>query len=133
MATKNKVATFEEKATQVKEILPEIEKVDPLEIFNPQGVKFSLKDRSYILYPLPLRKLSEMQRLGQKIMVLASADSTKEDMSQILLSIAETVAKILDAPQDTEFLFENLTQPMLEWIFKTTAELSQGINRVKNA
>jgi hypothetical protein len=120
---------FEDKVKQVEPVMPIAKEIDPLEIFSPQGVKFNLKGKDYVLYPLPLRKLALFQKFGKEMAMLSTQEKEEIDTDKIVRSLAEIIVTILDAPkEDIEFFYENLTSPMLQWIFQTAIKLSSGLN-----
>lgn len=126
---KNTGQSFEEKTAQVRELIPTVE-VDPLAIFCPVGVDFALMGHKYTIRPLPLKKLAMLERLGKGLLQLSGGRET--DIDKVMMSIAETICLVVDAPkEDADFFFNNLTQPQLEWIFRTVAEMSQGISSKK--
>ncbi|MBU0579492.1 hypothetical protein KJ628_06020 [Patescibacteria group bacterium] len=124
--------SFEEKTAQVKELLPDLIEVDPLAVFCPIGAKFTIKGKSFELFPLPLRKLAMLQRLGKSMVAMATTDQTDEAVDKAMITIAETICTIVDAPkEEADFFYNNLTQPMLEWILRTASLMSQGVNPKK--
>lgn len=130
MDTQENGKSFEEKTAQLSTLIPDKISVNPLDIFCPIEVDFSLSGIRYTIKPLPLRKLAMLQRLGKDLIKLSTDNDA--DIDTVMMSIAETICMIVDAPkEDAEFFYDNLTQPQLEWIFRTVTELSQGTNPKK--
>lgn len=130
MDTQENGQSFEEKTAQMETLIPVKISVNPLDIFCPVEVDFSLAGKRYTIKPLPLRKLAMLQRLGKDLIKLSTDNDVNIDT--VMMSIAETICMIVDAPkEEAEFFYDNLTQPQLEWIFRTVTELSQGINSKK--
>ncbi len=120
-----KTLTFEEKITQITPIISKEENQDVFEIFSPKGFEIIIGDRKYILYPLPLKKIADLNRLGKQIADWANS-TEPDDFEKSLKTVAESVATVLNAPDDIDFLYENLTQLTINFIFEKLNELSQG-------
>lgn len=126
-----KSLTFEEKKNQTEHLIPTLSmngKINPLEIFNPQGEKISVKGREYILYPLPLKKMVVLNRISKEF---ADINEKPDNMEETLKNIAKLLADILNAPKDEEFIYENFTQATIEYIFLHIVNLSQGLTSKK--
>jgi hypothetical protein len=120
---------FSQKEVQITPLLPEeISEEDILEIFTPKTITLTIGGKDFSFTPqLPLKKLSVLNSIGKKMAKLETTDN--QNTEEILKSIAEGIAILLDAPDEAEFLYEHLTYQMIVFIFQRCITHSQGIKK----
>ncbi len=118
---------FEEKIKTMDLVIAEKQTDDEMmAVFCPKGVNILIKGRDYVLEPPPLKKIAILNKFWKQMQQMSSAENMEEvDFDKVLMSIAEAISILLGKPEDKDFLHENLTQPMLQFIFEHTTQLVQ--------